>query len=118
MSSDPIYDEPDFSDDPGTEDLTAAQILLDKAERVLLGFLYLLLLGLAISNVWQYLYKQKMYKSVPMLCTYILLVIFAGIQVGYEFYMGIACGEHDCMERLLLDVNIDDKHHYITNHKS
>ena len=39
-----------------------------------------------------------------MLVTYILLVIFSGLSVGYEFYMGFACVEHDCMEKLLVNV--------------
>lgn len=38
-----------------------------------------------------------MYKSVPILVTYVLLLIFAGLSFGYEFYMGFACGSHDCM---------------------
>lgn len=78
--------------------LTPAQVLWDKAERVILGFFYFLLFGLACSNVWQYLIKQKMYRSLPMLVSYILLLIFSGISVYYEFFMGFECWEHDCME--------------------
>ena len=80
------------------KDLTGAQILWDKAERVILGFFYFLLFGLACNNVWQYLIKGKMYRSVPMLVTYILLLCFTGISVYYEFFMGFACLEHDCMD--------------------
>lgn len=43
-----------------------------------------------------------MYKSVPMLVTYILLILFSGFQVFYEFYMGFVCNEHDCLYDVLL----------------
>ena len=43
-----------------------------------------------------------MYKSVPMLVTYILLILFSGFQVFYEFYMGFVCDEHDCLYDVLM----------------
>ena len=92
--------DPDFYSHSEAEISVARQIIL-KGERVILGFFYFLLFGLAANNVWQYIIKQKMYKSVPMLVTYILLLIFASISIIYEFYMGFACGSHDCMEKLL-----------------
>ena len=54
-----------------------------------------------------------------MLITYILLLIFAGLSVGYEFYMGFACSSHDCMAYLLTGVHYDQdsNHHFIDKHK-
>ena len=49
-----------------------------------------------------------MYKSVPMIVTYVLLLIFAGLSVGYEFYMGFACEEHDCLYEVLIYQDKDD----------
>ena len=37
--------------------ITPAQILIDKVERVILGFFFFMLFGLAINNVWMYLIK-------------------------------------------------------------
>ena len=98
-------EDPDLPKPDEVEELTGAQILIDKAERVFLGFFYALLFGLAVSNVWQYLIKKKMYRSVPMLVTYILLLIFSGISAYYEFFMGFGCLEHDCMSELLINLN-------------
>ena len=54
-------DEPSFNSGVKSEDyydtITPAQILIDKAERVLLGFFFFMLFGLAINNVWMYLIK-------------------------------------------------------------
>lgn len=102
-------DEPSFhGGESSDDDITPAQILIDKAERVILGFFFFMLFGLAINNVWMYLIKQKMYKSVPMLVTYILLILFSGFQVFYEFYMGFACEEHDCLYEVLIYQDKDD----------
>ena len=45
--------------DPGdaTADITAAQALVEKAERVILAFFYFLLFGLSVNNIWQYIIK-------------------------------------------------------------
>ena len=93
---------------------------MDKAERIILGFFYLVLFAFSLNNVWQYLIKQKMYKSVPMLVSYILLIVFSGLSLGYEFFMGFACGSHDCMHELLTGVDWDSqqRHYYIDAHKS
>ena len=45
-----------------------------------------------------------------MLVTYILLLVLSGFQVGYEFFMGFACDEHDCMYQIL--VYEKDKENY------
>ena len=37
-----------------------------------------------------------------MLVSYILLILFSGFQVFYEFYMGFVCEEHDCLYDVLL----------------
>ena len=104
-------EEPSFHGGEGSDDdITPAQILIDKAERVILGFFFFMLFGLAINNVWMYLIKQKMYKSVPMLVTYILLILFSGFQVFYEFYMGFVCEEHDCLYDVLLYQAKDDSY--------
>ena len=104
-------EEPSFHGGEGSDDdITPAQILIDKAERVILGFFFFMLFGLAINNVWMYLIKQKMYKSVPMLVTYILLILFSGFQVFYEFYMGFVCEEHDCLYDILLYQAKDDSY--------
>ena len=48
--------DPDFYSDPEAEISVARQIIL-KGERVILGFFYFLLFGLAVSNIWQYIIK-------------------------------------------------------------
>ena len=68
---------------------------------MLLACAFIFLLGLVIRGIWQYLILKKMYKSYPILVTYIILVFFSALEIGYEFYMGFACGEHDCLDSLI-----------------
>ena len=44
-----------------------------------------------------------MYKSVPMLLSYVLLLCYSGVSSAYEFYMGIACSKNDCMAEQLVN---------------
>lgn len=76
-------------------------IIFLKAERVALATGYLLLFSFTIVNIWSYMIKQGMYKSVPMLCCYISLILMSGVCVFYEFFMAFRCGEHDCIDIII-----------------
>lgn len=82
--------------------LSESSLQLLKVERVLIAFAFFILLGLALRNVWKYLIKGKMYKSYPILLSYILLVVYSALSVVYELYMGFGCGGHDCFDQLLV----------------
>ena len=41
-----------------------------------------------------------MYKSFPLTAAYFILVIYSALSIGYELYMSIACGEHDCLSTI------------------
>ena len=71
--------------------------MLLKMERVILAFGYMVLLAIGVRNIWQYLYLQQMYKSYTILVSYILLVALCIAGTIYEYYMGFACGQHDCV---------------------
>lgn len=83
--------------------LSPGKILIEHAERAILIFGYFLLLILSINNIYKYVYRRKMYKSYPMLVSYILLFIFCCVTISYEFYMTLKCYEHDCMAVIIRD---------------
>ena len=83
--------------------LSPAKILIEHSERTVLIFGYVLLLILSINNTYQYVIKRKMYKSYPMLISYILLLIFCIVTISYEFFMTLKCTEHDCMDVIIRD---------------
>ena len=83
--------------------LSPGKLLIEHSERAVLIFLYLILLGLSIYNTYQYVIKRKMYKSYPMLVSYILLLIFCCVTISYEFFMTLKCSEHDCIAHLIRD---------------
>ena len=55
------------------------------------------MLAIACANIWNYLIRKRMYKSYPMTLAYSILVIYCVIGIIYEVYMGIECGDHDCI---------------------
>ena len=68
-----------------------------KVERILLAFSYCVMLIIACCNIWNYLVKKKMYKSFPMTVAYFMLVLYCTLGIGYELFMCIGCGKHDCV---------------------
>ena len=78
-------------------DANEAQIIGMKIERILLALSYLVMTLIACANIWNYLIKMKMYKSFPMTVAYIMLILYCSLGIGYELYMCIGCGEHDCV---------------------
>ena len=83
--------------------LSPGYLLIEHTERGLIIFGYLLMLILAINNTYQYIIKRKMYRSYPMLVSYILLLIFCSVTISYEFFMSVKCAEHDCMAHIIRD---------------
>ena len=73
---------------------------------------------MACSNMWRFLVKQRMYKSFPMLMTYCLVLVFAALSVFYEFYMGVSCGDHDCIDNVLVNTQQRFEEHFNDRHKS
>ena len=100
------------------DDYSDSAIMFLKTQRVFLTFAYMVLLGLAIFNVWHYLVLQKMWKSYPMLVSYVLLVLFSAISFIYELYMVLGCGERDCVYHMLVDTSPQYKDHFNDMHKS
>lgn len=83
--------------------LSPAKILIEHTERAVVIFGYFILLILSAKNTYQYVIKRKMYKSYPMLVSYILLLIFCCITISYEFFMTLRCVPHDCMADMIRD---------------
>ena len=83
--------------------LSPGKLLLEHTERAILIFGYCIMLILAINNTYQYIIKRKMYKSYPMLVSYILLLIFCSVTIAYEFFMTLKCAEHDCTAYIIRD---------------
>ena len=79
--------------------------MIMKTERTLLAFAAIVLLVLACRNVWVFLYKQSMYKSYPLTVTYILIIIFCLIEIGYNLTVMMDCEAHDCTVKLLMSDN-------------
>ena len=100
------------------EDYSDGAIMFSKTLRVFLTFAYAVLLGLAIYNIWHYLYLQKMWKSYPMIVSYILLVLFSTISFIYELYMVLGCGERDCVYHMLTDTSPQYVGHFNDMHKT
>jgi len=61
-----------------------------------------------------------MYKSYPILVTYMILVLFSALEIAYEFYMGFACGEHDCFDFLIDAIQPihSEVYHFNLRHRS
>ena len=86
--------------DPGPDDqipdIDTGAILSMKVERTVFAFSYSVMLVVASCNVYNYLFKKEMYKSYPMTMAYTILIIYSTLSIGYELFMSIACGQHDC----------------------
>ena len=50
---------------------------------------------MALSNTYLYLIKQRMYKSFPLIVTYLVIFAFCGVGIAYESSM--MCGKSDCL---------------------
>ena len=90
-------------------------IIFLKFERIACATGYLLLFLLTVLNIWQYIIKQGMYKSIPMVCCYTSLFIMSGLSFCNEIYMTLRCGQHDCIDEIIYAVSNDtDKEEYFT----
>ena len=83
--------------------LSPGKILIEHSERAVLIFCYFILLILSVNNTYKYVIQRKMYKSYPMLVSYILLLIFCCVTIAYEFFMTLKCAENDCMALIIMD---------------
>lgn len=75
-----------------------------KVERISLAVTFAVLLGMACYNIYMYLWKGRLYTCYPLVIAYIFLVLFSVTGVVYEFFMGFACGKHDCFIHLLISI--------------
>ena len=80
----------------GLNELSEFAVGLIKGERVFLAICFLALLCFTIYTVYAYLWKGRIYKSYPLIFSYILLALFSMIGVFYELFMGFRCGKQDC----------------------
>ena len=63
--------------------------------RLALTFGFTVVLIMAIFNTYFYLFKQKMYKSAPLVMMYIITFAFSIINIIYEVTM-ISCDKKVC----------------------
>ena len=54
---------------------------------------------MALSNTYLYLIKQRMYRSFPLIVTYMITFAFCGVGIAYESSM--MCGKNDCLYPLV-----------------
>ena len=54
---------------------------------------------MALSNTYLYLIKQRMYRSFPLIVTYLVTFAFCGVGIAYESSM--MCGSSDCLYPLI-----------------
>ena len=73
-----------------------------KTERVFFAICFLGMLCVTVYNMYAYLWKGLMFKSYPLLISYILLSLFGLLGIFYEIYMGFRCGKQDCFTHLLV----------------
>ena len=71
-----------------------------KAERVLMIVCFITMLLGCAWNIYYYLLKHGMYKSFPLVISYILITLFSLNNLVYETYMGFGCGAQDCLVHL------------------
>ena len=65
------------------DNLTKPGLEMLKVERVMLASAFLGLLVLTLRNAWTYLVKGGMYKSFPILVSYVILGIFCATSFAY-----------------------------------
>ena len=63
----------------------------------MVGFAIITLM--ALSNTYLYLIKQRMYRSFPLIVTYVVTFAFCGVGIAYESSM--MCGKTDCLYPLI-----------------
>ena len=84
-------------------DYSDAEVIWMKVERILLCFANIVLLIMACRNVWVFLIQKRMYKSYPLCFTYCLIIFIELVEIVYNFYMAVWCGQHDCSVRMILE---------------
>jgi len=77
-----------------------------------MAFGYLMMLVFTCANIWNYLIKLQMYRSYHMTMAYLLLLLNSVCGIVYELFMGIHCGDHDCLSLFLVQ---HDSSEHITN---
>ena len=103
------WDDLNLSGD-GIQPMDDSKIMLMKVERTLLAFGFIILLIVACRNVWVFLYQKRMYRSYPLTLTYIFIIVFSIIEIGYNMTMLIACGTHDCVSNLVIQLDDTEEH--------
>ena len=59
-----------------------------------------------------------MYRSYPLVLSYLMLLAIAVIGIVYEVYMGFSCGPKDCFFNILIVYKPSLEEHYEKAHKS
>ena len=77
----------------GLSDLSEFQVDFIKTERVFLALCFLAMLCLTVYSLYIYLWKGMIFRSYPLIFSYVLLALFSFMGVFYEIFMGFRCGK-------------------------
>ena len=89
-----------YDHDQGQEDerhhLNYTQICIARGSRTATIVMFAIVSCMAITNAYIYLYKQGMYKSFPLIATYVVTFLLCSTSIFYQFFM-MTCGTDDCL---------------------